>query len=363
MHRTLRSIALVLLPTALAIGCSGGGEGASSGDPASETWATVGGSPITRAEVEEQAEGGLRDLEHQRYELLRGTIEAMAVEKMLEQEAATRGVTLEELIVEEVRNKVAQPTDQEVDEFFAANASRMGSRSLEEMREPLTAHLLEQRAEERHSQFIAELIDRTELDMQLEAPRIEFDVPADSHTRGPEDAPVTFVEFGDFECPYCRRAHPSVARLLNEYGDKVRYAFIDFPLGNHRRAVPASAAARCAEEQGRYWEYFENLMVMQGDLSDADLRKRALDLGLDVDAFDRCVESPDHLQELQARLEWAADLGVRRTPTFFVNGRMVVGAKTYYEMKHIVDEELERVDDELGRAPVNSEDSSSDLLD
>ena len=106
---------------------------------------------------------------------------------------------------------------------------------------------------------------------------------------GPADAPVTIVEWSDYQCPFCKRAHPTVQQVLSEYKDKVRFIYLDYPLPFHQMAMPASQAVHCAEDQGKFWEYHTNLFEAAGDLSKADLSKRATDLGLDSAAFEACT--------------------------------------------------------------------------
>jgi len=127
-----------------------------------------------------------------------------------------------------------------------------------------------------------------------------------------------------------------------QYGDKIRYVFRDYPLGFHKRAVPASVAAYCANEQGKYWDYYESLKVMVGDLSDADLNKRASDLGLNMDEFGACMTSGRHEPQVNAGFADGQKLGVTGTPTYFINGRMLIGAQPLDAFKAIVDDELAR---------------------
>lgn len=150
------------------------------------------------------------------------------------------------------------------------------------------------------------------------------------------------VEFADYECPYCRQSYASVRRVLANYGDRVRYVYRDFPLAFHPRATPAALASRCAEEQGKYWEYHENLMTVSGDLSDRDLVQRAESLGLDLARFRSCLDSKCHQGAIDASLLEGRTAGVEGTPAFYINGRFVSGAKSFDTFRAIIDEELSR---------------------
>ena len=308
--------------------------------PGSEVVATINGEPITLAEVEEKAAGGLMKLEQERYDLLRNTLEGLSAEKMLAIEAEARGSTTEEVLVAEIQNKIVQPTGEEVARFYQENKGRIGERSLEEVGPQIQRFLMEQRVNERQEAFLAELKAKNSFEIMLDAPRYEVPIPAGEPIKGSADAKVTVVEFADYQCPYCRRGHPDVVRLLNEYGDQIRYVFRDYPLEFHPRAVPASIAARCAGDQDKYWEYHGDLMGTEGDLSDADLKARAERLGLDLEKYDTCIVSGSHDAAVQAGFEDGQALGVTGTPSYFINGRMLVGAQPYQELKKLVDEEL-----------------------
>ncbi len=175
-----------------------------------------------------------------------------------------------------------------------------------------------------------------------EAPRYDIPIGANDPTYGPADAPVTIIEFSDFECPYCRRHNLEVRTLLlAAYGDNIRYVFKDFPLSSiHPNAIPAAEAALCANEQGMFWEYHERLFSMELALSPQSYLQYAEALGLDMTNFSQCVEEGRYASAVQEDYSFAANLGVRSTPTFFINGLAVVGAQPYEVFAQIIDEEL-----------------------
>jgi protein-disulfide isomerase len=170
-----------------------------------------------------------------------------------------------------------------------------------------------------------------------------YDVPVDDDPAlGPADAPITLIEFSDFECPYCQRWNAEVfGRLKEEYGDQVRFIYRDFPLESiHANAFPAAEAANCANEQGQFWPYHDKLFGMQQGLSTQAYTRYASDLGLDLDMFNDCLESGKYKAEVQADFDFAANLGVRSTPTFFINGIALVGAQPFEVFKDLIDKEL-----------------------
>jgi protein-disulfide isomerase len=281
-------------------------------------------------------------MEQERYDLLRAALDDVAMEKLIAKAAADRGVSTDDLLRAEVQDKIVPPTPEALRQYYEANKERAGGRSFEEVRVGLERMLTEQQANERLTAFNDELKAASEFKVFLEPPRYEVTIPVDAIAKGPADAPITLVEFADFQCPYCRRAHPTVARLLAEYSDKILYVFRDYPLGFHKRAIPASVAARCANEQDKYWDYYESLKVMVGDLSDVDLNKRAADMGLNMDDFGACMASGRHEAVVNAGFEDGQALGVTGTPTYFINGRMLIGAQPYEAFLAIVKDELSR---------------------
>ena len=161
---------------------------------------------------------------------------------------------------------------------------------------------------------------------------------------GPPDAPVTIVEFSDFQCPYCQAfSQQTLPLILSTYRDRVRYVFRDFPIASiHPQAQKAAEAAECAFEQGRFWEYHDRLFLHQGALSLADLKTHARAVGLDGQAFERCLESGKYAHEVQKDLEDGLTSGVTGTPTFFINGVKVEGAQPFSVFQAVIERELAR---------------------
>ena len=174
--------------------------------------------------------------------------------------------------------------------------------------------------------------------VKLEQPRVK--VAASGPARGPEGAPVTIVEFSDFECPFCRREESTVKQLLDRYQTQVRFVYRHFPLEIHPRARPAAEAAACADEQGKFWDYHEKLF--SGGLEDADLQRYASELGLDTAAFQQCVSQHKTKDVVMSDLQAGKAAGVSGTPAFFVNGIMISGARPVDAFTKVIDKELQQ---------------------
>ena len=151
--------------------------------------------------------------------------------------------------------------------------------------------------------------------------RLAEPVSERDHTHGPADAPSTLVLYGDYECPCTRRAVPVVRELRRELGDRLRFAFRNFPLFEfHPHAVHAAEAAEAAAVQGAFWQMFDLLFAHQRSLEDTDLRTYAAQLGLDPERFEREVTSHAHAARIEADVRSGEASGVAETPTFFVDG-------------------------------------------
>jgi protein-disulfide isomerase len=163
----------------------------------------------------------------------------------------------------------------------------------------------------------------------------------DAPSLGPKNAPITIIEFSDYQCPYCKLWHDDVYdRLLANYPAKVRFVYRDLPLTGHSEALPAAEAAQCAGAQNAYWEYHDDLFGQQYGLSRSAYLQYAQDLGLNVAAFTTCIDSHRYQSKVKDSLNYAIGVGVQSTPTFFINGIAVIGAESYETFKQIIDQEL-----------------------
>jgi len=170
-----------------------------------------------------------------------------------------------------------------------------------------------------------------------------YDVPVDDDPfLGPEDAAITIIEFGDFQCPYCKKWHDEVLdQMLANYPGQIHFVYRDFPLISiHSSAAPAAEAADCAGEQDSYWPFFQALFSMKYDLTTEAYQQYAAELGLDSQAFGECLTDRRYESEVMGDYNYAMNLGVRSTPTFFINGIPVVGAQPYEVFKQLIDKEL-----------------------
>jgi protein-disulfide isomerase len=165
---------------------------------------------------------------------------------------------------------------------------------------------------------------------------------ASAPVRGPKNAPVTIVEFSDFQCPFCGRAVPTLKAIKEQYGNKVKVAFKNQPLPMHPDARPAAAAAMAANEQGKFWEYHDKLFANQQALDRASLEKYAAEVGLNMPKFKAALDTNKFEQRITADATEATRAGVNGTPTFFINGRKLFGVQSVEAFKAIIDDELKK---------------------
>lgn len=315
---------------------------AASGSGDSRPAATVGGAVITMEELDRAAANQLAKFRQQEYDVRAGVLNGLIQDKLISGEAAARKVSEADLMKAEVDDKTVAPTPDDVSKFYDTNKARMSGKTFDEIKGDIEKALKGQKANDRRGQFLAELTAKNNVKVLLEPPRAMVTIRPGAPSKGPADAPVTIVEWSDYQCPFCKRAHPTVQQVLSEYKDKVRFVYLDYPLPFHQMAMPASQAVHCAEDQGKFWEYHTSLFEAAGDLSKADLTKRATDLGLDSAAFEACTAANKHDSLIKSNFDDGAALGVTGTPAFFINGRMLVGAQPIEQFRDVINDELSR---------------------
>jgi protein-disulfide isomerase len=258
--------------------------------------------------------------------------------KMFELEAKRRGVT-EDALREEVRSKAAPVTDADVDAFYEENKARI-NQPKEKLTEQIKAYITQQRLQKAETDFFADLEKTLDVETLLDPMRVE--VAAAGPAFGPAAAPVTIVEFSDFQCPYCKRVLPTLDQVKEKYGDKVRVVYRHYPLSIHANAQKAAEASMCADDQGKFWEMHDLLFEEQQKLASDDLKEKASRLGLDPAKFGACLDSGEHAEAVKADMRDGTAAGVDGTPAFFVNGRFVSGAVPFETIAAVIDDEIKR---------------------
>ena len=253
--------------------------------------ATVDGVAITEAELEPFVAGELRRLRNEEYEVKKRALSEVIAQRVLAAEAKKRGVAVEMLLAMEADSKAGEPTEAEVQALYDRQKDRIG-KPLAEVKEKVRGALRQGKVQQARQDYVLRLRAAAKVSIDLRPPRTEVAVDA-RRIRGNVNAPVTIVEFSDFQCGFCKRGNDTLMALMRKYGEKVRIAFRDFPLDFHERAAPAAEASRCAAEQGKFWQYHDVLFSKQV-LTDAALAEHAKSAGLEMGQFEQCFKSGKH---------------------------------------------------------------------
>jgi len=331
----------LLLITALFTAASGA-QNADTPKP-KQPVATVDGQPIYDEDLAASVEGQLQPLRNQEYEIKRKALDSLIEQKTLEAAAKKKGLTTEKLLEQEVNSKIAEPSDAEIEGYYVGLRV---IKPLAEVKAQLREGFKQAKIQQARQEFMKSLRTDSNVVVLLSAPRVDvaFD-PA--RVRGNPKAPVMIVEFSDYQCPYCHQAEPTVKDVLAKYGDKVSLSYRDFPLSSiHPQAMIAAEASRCALEQGKFWEYHDQLFTAS-KLEKDDLIGYARSLKLDDKQFESCLTAEKYKADIEKDTAEGRKAGVSGTPGFFVNGIEISGAKPQ-------DEFVKIIDDELGRKPTGA---------
>jgi protein-disulfide isomerase len=308
--------------------------------------ARIGGQVITSGELDESVKKELAQLDQQyqeqRYQLRRQALEGLLRRRAFEAKAKQKGMSPEDLVTKEIADKVPQPSDEEIRALYErAKAGGQQLPPFDQVKDDIARFIKGQKGQSAMVDYYDGLKKEMGIEVVMppyEAPKVAVDATGPS--KGPSAAPITIVEFSDFECPYCSKAEPTVKALLAKYPDKIRLVYRDFPLPMHPRAPKAAEAAHCAGDQGKYWEMHEKLFANSQKLEVTDLKAYARTVGVDGAKFDRCLDSDEKKPVVEKNKKAGEDAGVTGTPAFFINGRPISGAQPLEAFTAIVDQEL-----------------------
>jgi len=350
--RTLHALAVACAASFVACR-TGGGKSASGGiagmDPTTKV-AEVDGQPVTYGDLQNDHEVGakLRQAEVKAltdlYDQRRGLLDEMISRRLLEEEAKAKGKTVEQWYQTEYVTSVPEPSDAEAKAFYEEHKAQVPQgQTFDDLKDRIKQAVRQQKLREGMGKVLDDLKSRHHVQVSLQAPDLpRIDVEAKGPSRGPTNAPVTIVEFSDFQCPYCGREYPVIERLMKEYDGKLRLVFRHYPLDFHPFAQKAAEAGACAQDQGKFWELHDKMFTNQGKLAVADLKGYAKSLGMDAPKFDKCLDSGEKKALVDDDLKAGSAAGVNGTPAFFINGIFVNGAQPYEHMKQAVDRELRK---------------------
>ena len=353
MSKTRFGCVLALVAAALAGSACADAQTAQPPAPAAGTGdhdqvvATMGDRKITLKEVEARWQTD-DPAERARvtqllYQHRRQSIDQIVGDFLVDGAAKKAGLSKEQYLEAELTKRRGAITDADIQKVYDENRDRVGTSTVADLKASITQFISGNRDAQNLAILIGELkAAGPAVSIALDPPRYDVEIAAHDPSRGPADAPVTIVEFSEYQCPFCARVTPTLKALEQKYGGRIRFVFKDFPLQNHLQAPKAAEAAHCAGDQGKYWELHDRLFANQQLLQVPELKKHAAAVGLDQAAFDQCLDGGKHTNDVQADIDLGTRMGVGSTPTLYINGRIVTGAQPQGVFESIIDEELAR---------------------
>ncbi len=299
--------------------------------------AELKGESINASQAFKDNKRRIFELEEGLFKIKRQSLEDYLENRLLAEESKKTNLPVDRLILSKVGTEIGPISDQEVDSFLVEKGIPAQTA---EKKADVREYLKYRKAMENRQSYLTQLKREAGLKVYLNAPaspRVQVDT-AGYPSWGDSAAPITLVEFADYECPFCQRASATLNRLMEAYGPKVlQVVFRDLPSDAHSRAIPAALAAHCAQDQGKFWPFHQALYEHQTLLQDVDLKGYATKIGLEPVAFTQCFESKKFLSTIEKSKREAEALAFDSTPTFVVNGIVMTGAQPFEVMKEKID--------------------------
>jgi protein-disulfide isomerase len=298
--------------------------------------AVVNGDTLTSADLEHQEGNRLLQARYQYYQAERKALDDLIDQHLLEQEAQRQGITVAQLQKQEIDAKVKEPTEDQLEIYYEGMDSK---EPFDKVKGKIRDHIIELRKAKLMSAYVESLHLNASIMVQLAPPMASVDVSNAAAVEGPANAPAQLVEFADFQCPYCQKVNPDINKLLQEFKGKLSVVYKDLPLPMHANAEKAAEAARCAGEQGQFWEY-HNALFTDRKLQADDLKQEAKTLKMDTVKFDECLDSGKQAASVNLDRTEGINLGLSGTPSFFLNGHFFSGAVDYNLLRQMVEQQL-----------------------
>jgi protein-disulfide isomerase len=296
----------------------------------------VNGVQIPLSEIERKRPAAMFQARSNYYEAARRTVEEYVEDLLLQEEARKENLTVPELLNRHVDSVIAKDPSEETFRVLYETADT--TEAFESVRIKIADAIRQKRLAKAKAAYLSSIRNRATVAYLLAPPRAPISLENTS-ARGPANAPVTLTEYADYECPYCQQIQPTIEKLEREFKGKLAFIYKDFPLPMHANAQKAAEASRCAQAQGKYWEYHD-LLAAQKQLDAATLKAHARQLKLDTERFEKCLDGGETAAAVKAQAGEAQNLGLQGTPTFFINGRYVTGSLTYERLRDVILEEL-----------------------
>ena len=348
--------ALSILASALCVPASvSGADTRPANDPA---LVEINGKTLTLLDLERRFPAALFQARTAYYDAERKTVDAFIDAYLLDEQARKEGLSVAQLFEKHVNGAIAkEPAEDALRMYYEMIDT---TEPFEAVRQKIIDAVRDRRIAKAKAAYVQSLRSEAQVTFRLAPPRAPIAMN-DTAARGPANAPVTLLEYADYECPYCQQIQPVIEKLEQEYKGRLAFAYKDFPLPMHPNAEKAAEASRCAGQQGKYWEYHDQLTTTK-QLDMAALKNHARVLKLDTAAFDTCLDSGQMAETVKAQALEAQTLGVQGTPTFFVNGRYVTGTVGYENLRAVIAEELSASEAKTGTRTTPIDEASPKMV-
>jgi protein-disulfide isomerase len=310
--------------------------------PSPEAVAKINGEVITKDTLIGANKLDFFELEKREYDLKMDQLNKLLEDKIIGAEAKKANMSQEDFINKKIYGGPIKISQKEFDEFVESKHIPK-SQINDQIKERIFAYLETMKKQDLRTAFVAKQTKGNPVEVYFKKPKMQVQVDVgQAPVYGKADAPVTIVEFSDFQCPFCSRGAEIVTQIKKKYSNKVRIAFKQFPLPMHKDARPAAEASMCVNEQSsdKFWKFHDLAFKNQDKLDKASLDKYAKDSGADMKKFEECVTAKKYADYVTKDMAYGESIGVKSTPTFFVNGQLVSGAVPIEQFSEIIDEEL-----------------------
>jgi len=282
------------------------------------------------------------ELKKREYDLKMDRLNKLLVDKLVGAEAKKANMSLDDFISKKITGGEIKISDKDYKKFVAEKHIPE-SQINPQIQERIKSYLQTLKKQELVTEHVSKLTHGKPVEVYFNKPKMQVNVEVgQAPVFGKEGAPITVVEFSDFQCPFCSRGAETVTQLKKKYGSKIRLAFRHFPLPMHHDAKPAAEASMCVNEQSsdKFWKFHDLAFKNQEKLDKASLEKYAKDSGADMKKFNECITAKKFSDFVQQDLTYGEKIGVKSTPTFFVNGQIVSGAVPIETFSEIIEDEL-----------------------
>lgn len=319
------------------------------GGGSNDNLATFDGGTVTQKDVEKNNEQEFYEIRQKEFQIRQQAAFENARERIFEAEAKKRNMTVDKFVETELAKRRGGPvTEESIKQFYNNNKARI-NQPFDNVKDRIRQQLINNQEKGARDSLTSELFKQYNFKFNLkepEAPRLNL-VNDGKPFWGNPNAKVVITEFSDFECPYCRQMQGDVQRLKAEYSGKIKWVFRNFPLDFHAQAMPTHIAASCSGKQGKYFEFQTRVFAIpykgrELDMSPAQLESIAQGIGLNLDAYKQCFADKNGKEraEIEADMRYGQKVGVRGTPTIYINGVLFQQERSYEALKDAIEKLL-----------------------